>query len=143
MEPANPLVLAVDDEIEILDLIALALNQSGCRTIKALSAEEALRLARETEPDVLVTDLDLPGMSGFQLAAQFLRLHPLTRILFVSGCPRHTIFDLDDDIFPFPFLAKPFQLYELRASVRKLLVNMNSSGLSETLDHEKSTHFAG
>jgi DNA-binding response OmpR family regulator len=127
----------------ILDLIALTLEQSGYRTMKALSAEEALTLARETaEPDVLITDLELPGMSGFKLAAHFIRRHPLARILFISGSPMHTEFDIGGDVFPFPFLAKPFELQELRAAVEALSRNMKASGISRLYD-EKTRSFAG
>ncbi len=127
----------------ILDLIALTLEQSGYRTMKASSADEALMLARETEePDVLITDLELPGMSGFKLAAHFIKRHPLARILFISGSPMHTEFELTGGVFPFPFLPKPFELQELRACVAGLLDNMRGTGLSRSYA-EKSRYFAG
>jgi CheY-like chemotaxis protein len=144
MPSLNPLILIVDDEAGVLELIALTLEQAGYRTLKAICAEDALTLAQGAEePDVLVTDLELPGMSGFKLAARFTRLHPLTRILFVSGSPMHTAFDATSGVFPFPFLAKPFQLQELRTSIATLLRNMKGSGLSPALPHEKSASFAG
>jgi DNA-binding response OmpR family regulator len=60
-------VLVVDDEPEIRDLIALNIEAAGHRVHKAVDAPSALRIARDHAPDVIVLDVMLPGLDGYEL----------------------------------------------------------------------------
>ena len=61
-------VLIVDDSRDVVDSLALALELAGLRTYKAYDGETALLTAREVVPDVVILDLLLPDMDGYQLA---------------------------------------------------------------------------
>jgi DNA-binding response OmpR family regulator len=65
-----PLVLVADDEKDILELVALRLEQDGNRVVKAGDGETALRLAKELRPDVAVIDVMMPGRDGFSIAEE-------------------------------------------------------------------------
>lgn len=65
----NPSVLIVDDDPWYLDLVALHLEMHGFGVETAKSAEEALEALAARRPDALVSDVELPGMSGPELAA--------------------------------------------------------------------------
>src|SRR3990172_6877417 len=60
-------VLVVDDDVKTVELVKLYLNRDGYRVLTAHDGIEALRLARESQPDLIVLDLMLPGMSGLDV----------------------------------------------------------------------------
>lgn len=68
MELAPPTVLLVEDYPETRAIFRLVLESGGFRVLEAASAEEGLRLAAEHHPDVILTDLVMPGMSGIDAA---------------------------------------------------------------------------
>jgi two-component system phosphate regulon response regulator PhoB len=71
-------VLVVDDEPDITGLVAYHLAKAGYRVITAANGTEALKSVREERPDLVVLDLMLPGLSGYDVLAE-LRRHEATR----------------------------------------------------------------
>jgi CheY-like chemotaxis protein len=63
-------VLVVDDEADARELVARILQTQGARVMTSGSSEEALRLVELNKPDVLVSDIGMPGMDGYQLIRQ-------------------------------------------------------------------------
>jgi len=80
-------ILLVEDDHAVCTSLAHLLTAGGYRVLQALNGEQALRLARaQAGPiDLLITDVVMPGMSGFDVAQQIEQLHPETKILFISG----------------------------------------------------------
>jgi CheY-like chemotaxis protein len=78
-------VLLVDDEADLLEIMKAILeaNNFSCRT--AEDGFEALRQLRETPPDIIVTDLRMPNMSGFELLAILGRRFPHIPVIVISG----------------------------------------------------------
>lgn len=110
-------ILVVDDNLAVCELIEVILCSAGYHVLTAGNGIEALRLARHTpQIDLLVSDIEMPGMRGDELAGHFAALHPMVPVLFVSSttgpiaAPR-----------TYGFLAKPFTVPELRESVRRAL----------------------
>jgi two-component system phosphate regulon response regulator PhoB len=66
-------VLVVEDEPAIQELIAYNLKQAGHQTLRADSAEQALRLVQDALPDLVLLDWMLPGLSGIELARRLRR----------------------------------------------------------------------
>lgn len=81
----RPVVLVVDDESVIADTVAEILSRSGYATMTAYDANEALETALMTPPEMLITDVVLPGMSGIELAIKIRRIFPDCKILLFSG----------------------------------------------------------
>jgi CheY-like chemotaxis protein len=81
----RPVVLVVDDESVITDTLAEILNRSGYTAIPAYDAEEALEIALLMPPELLLTDVMLPGMNGIELAVRMRRIFPDCKILLFSG----------------------------------------------------------
>jgi DNA-binding NtrC family response regulator len=81
----HPVVLVVDDESAIADTLAEILTRSGYTAIPAYDAEDALETALLMPPELLITDVLLPGMSGIELAVTVRRIFPDCRILLFSG----------------------------------------------------------
>jgi DNA-binding NtrC family response regulator len=81
----RPVVLVVDDESVIADTIAEILTRKGYAAIPVYDAEEALETALVMPPELLLTDVVLPGMSGIELSIKIKRIFPDCRILLFSG----------------------------------------------------------
>lgn len=116
-------ILVVEDEPSIQELIAASLQHSGHRTLRADSAEDAVRLVNDTLPDVVLLDWMLPGMSGIQYARR-LRSEERTRdlpiIMLTARSEEHDkVSGLEagaDD-----YLTKPFSPRELQARIKAVL----------------------
>ncbi len=72
-EPASHRILVVDDEPDITALVAYHLAKEGYRVTTAANGRDALRAAREERPDLVVLDLMLPGVSGYDVLAELRR----------------------------------------------------------------------
>ena len=81
----RPIVLVVDDESAIADTLAEILTLSGYAAMPAYDGEEALETALLMPPELLITDVMLPGMSGIELAISIRRIFPDCKVLLFSG----------------------------------------------------------
>lgn len=114
-------VLVVDDDLELLPLIAFALRQGGFLAIEAANGEQALELVAEEEPDLVVLDVNLPGIDGFEVCRRLRadRSPVPVLMLTVRGDEEDVVQGLEigaDD-----YLTKPFSPRTLLARVRALL----------------------
>lgn len=83
--PTKAKVLVVDDEAIIADTLALILNKSGFQATAAYRGHQAVRLAAQSPPDVLLIDIVMGDMTGIDTARTISKAHPRCRILFISG----------------------------------------------------------
>ena len=67
MPPAEPRVLVIDDELNVRKTLAMLLERNKYQASTAASAEEGLRLLKTLSVDLIITDLNLPGLSGLDL----------------------------------------------------------------------------
>src|SRR5688572_2744147 len=79
-----PVILVVDDEAGILRLIKLELSLHGFQLILASRGEEALRLAEEHRPDLVLLDLGLPDMSGVEVLKRLRERTPIPVIMVTA-----------------------------------------------------------
>jgi CheY-like chemotaxis protein len=80
-----PLVLVVDDERVIADTLSAILSKHGFAVMTAYSGTTALDLARATPPDLLISDVAMPGMNGIELAIVMVQALPDCKVLLFSG----------------------------------------------------------
>lgn len=114
-------ILVVDDELPITELLQMALNFEGYDVGVAASGREALELTRTFRPDVIVLDVMMPGLDGFQVVKRLREERDDTPILFLTA--RDSVEDRveglrlgSDD-----YLTKPFSLAELTARIEAVL----------------------
>lgn len=81
----RPMVMVVDDESRIADTLAAILSRSGYAAVTAYDGDSALETALLMPPEMLITDVVLPGMSGIDLAIAIQRIFPDCRIILFSG----------------------------------------------------------
>jgi two-component system alkaline phosphatase synthesis response regulator PhoP len=113
-------VLVVDDDAKTVELVKLYLNRDGYRVLTAYDGVEALRLAREGHPDLIVLDLMLPGIDGLEIC-QTLRAESDVPIIMLTA--KTTDQDKLDglDMGADDYVTKPFSPRELAARVRAVL----------------------
>lgn len=119
--PAN--ILVIEDEPAIQELLALNLTQAGHNPIRALSVEQAQQLMREMQPDLIILDWMLPGMSGIEFARrlksdEYSKGIPII-MLTARGEESDKVRGLDvgaDD-----YVTKPFSPRELTARIKAVL----------------------
>ena len=81
----QPLVLVVDDEKVIADTLSMILSRSGFSTLTAYDGASALEIAAEHIPDLLISDVMMPGMTGIELAITVTETIPGCKVLLFSG----------------------------------------------------------
>ena len=116
-------ILAVDDDIDILELVEVSLTADGFNVITASDGRGALENARDYEPDLILLDLMMPEMDGFEVIEK-LKSDAKTRtipviMLTAKAQTREKILGLQsgaDD-----YITKPFQLDELTARIEAVL----------------------
>lgn len=84
------LVLVVEDHPVNLELVAALLESLRCRVLSATTAERALALAVEERPDLVLMDLQLPGMSGYEATGR-LKADPRTQAIPVVAVTAHAL----------------------------------------------------
>jgi len=116
-------ILFADDDGQLQKFVAALLQKCGYKVIIASDGRDALEKARvfDGRIDLLLSDVEMPGMTGIELAIQLNQERPDTKILLISGyseeVARGDIVDTDD----FHFLPKPFSLSQLVAKVKDVL----------------------
>ncbi len=113
-------VLIVDDEPHIVNLVKLSLNNESYEVNGAYSAREAIRLMNSKSPDIVIVDIMMPGVNGYELC-QAIRQNPKTKdvpIIILSAKSQmndklHAI-----DVGADDYITKPFDPMELERRIR-------------------------
>ncbi len=115
----RPCILVVDDESAIADTMSEILSRSGYLAIPTYDAEQALETALITPPELLITDVMLPGMSGIELAITIRRIFPDCKILLCSGqaIALHLLASARNEGHHFTLLTKPVHPRDILARV--------------------------
>lgn len=128
-------ILTVDDDLELLSLIGFALRHAGYLVVEAADGPTALQVFEREQPDLAILDVNLPGLSGFEVCRQ-IRAQSATPIMMltVHNTEEDEVKGLDlgaDD-----YLTKPFSPRTLLARVRALLRRGEATlAEGETKDH--------
>jgi CheY-like chemotaxis protein len=83
--PVAKTILVVDDERALADTLCAILIHAGYRVLCVYSAEEAIEVLRAHRVDLMISDVVMPGMNGFELAVHATQNYPGTQILLLSG----------------------------------------------------------
>lgn len=128
---AAPLhILVVEDNSAALELLVDMLALLGHRTRAVRNAEDAMQTLQHDRFDLLLTDINLPGMSGLELARAAATALPALKVIFVSGFG-YLITDRASTAFDFILLPKPYGLAQLHQAIERIAALPASGKLLE------------
>ena len=112
------IVLAVDDEVQILDMLGIIISSLGACFLRAHSAEEAREIlaTMNTPPSLVFCDIMMPGESGFDFVAWLRETYPLLTIYFITGLTQEKIGQIEIA----PVLQKPFSAKNVMSILKNL-----------------------
>lgn len=117
----DEIILVVDDEPAMLELVARMLSSRGYRVLVADSAKKALAMLENEKIDLLLSDIVMPDMDGYQLAAVVNQMYPKTKVQFMSGYARDRWENKETGNVAGTLLEKPFTSQALLRRVREVL----------------------
>ena len=117
----NPRILIIDDEPRIRDACLMVLSDKGFDVAAAPDGEQGLQMIKETHYDIVLVDLMMPTISGFDVLSEVRKNHPDTVVIVITGYAtlEHSIEAMKKGAFD--FIPKPFTPDQLRAVVDKSL----------------------
>jgi len=122
--PNDPLrIFVVDDDRVIASTLGMVLRREGFDVVSFTDPVEALRAVPTKAPDLLITDVAMPSLSGIELAIKLRETCPECKVILLSGSTTTTqmLEDAKDKGHDFDATAKPIHPTELISAIRKLL----------------------
>jgi DNA-binding response OmpR family regulator len=113
-------ILAVDDDPDLLALVAFALSQAGFVVVKAVDVQSALRVFADEAPDLAILDINLPGGTGFDIC-EGIRKQSRVPVMMLTARGEEEDLVRALDLGADDYLTKPFSPRTLLARVRALL----------------------
>jgi CheY-like chemotaxis protein len=120
--PVMHSVLIVDDNPHFRMIVQFNLKRLGYAVSDTGSAQEAIEIARKNEDiDLLITDVEMPGMSGVELARKIREIRPRVKVLSISGYPPKVAAGMGVANGSAHFLQKPFLPAQLDERIKAVL----------------------
>ncbi|RED47038.1 DNA-binding NtrC family response regulator [Winogradskyella eximia] len=120
-------ILIVDDDVNIIELLQRHLQSWNYHTFKAVSVKEAVTILRDTNIDLLITDLKMPEIDGFELIKFVSEHYPKLPKLVVTGYPsvQDSLSAIKSGVVD--YLTKPFTKDELKTAISKSLISLENN----------------
>ena len=120
-------ILIVEDEKNIVDILAFNLSKEGYDTLEAYDGQTGLELALAENPDLILLDLMLPRMNGFDVCRAVRESNRSTPIIMLTAREEETDKVLGLELGADDYITKPFSMRELLARVK---ANIRRSGMA-------------
>ena len=135
-------ILVVDDEDHIVELISYNLINSGYNVITANNGLDAVRLAKEENPDLILLDLMIPGLDGFDVCKAIRNDNETKDILIIMLTAKGEELDkiLGLELGADDYMTKPFSIRELLARIKANIRRTKSSSGSEEIYKTKEIY---
>ena len=131
-------VLVVEDEFSIRKFLSINLNREGFEVLEAVSGEEALEIVRRTKPGVIVLDIMLSGIDGFEVCQRIREAVPNIVIIMLTAKSQDMDKIMGLELGADDYMIKPFNPLELIARIRANLRKIESAK-----DQSKKTVVSG
>ena len=114
----KPFIMVVDDDVSILDVLRQSLSMEGYNCQVFTRGEDALEAMERMTPEVLLTDIVLPGMRGLDLVEKAKNIHPGITAIIMTGFVEDFSYDAAIRAGAADFIKKPFAAQELLVRIR-------------------------
>ncbi len=121
----KPVVMIVDDEESIRSTLSGIFEDEGYETVTAGSGEEAIRLAKEAAPDVVILDIWLPGIDGVQTLQELLEGNPGLPVIIITAEAKIDLAVRATKIGAYDFMEKPLSMDKVLLTVNRALEKRN------------------
>ena len=116
-------ILVVDDEINITQILQFSIGAEGYEVITAQNGEEAIDKARREQPDLIILDIMMPRIDGYE-ACRILKANPMTKnipVVLLTAKGRDIDKRLGQEVGAIDYIVKPFSPNKLIDRIHKLL----------------------
>ena len=131
-----PKILLIDDEADILRVLSMSLRADGYEVVTALSGEEGLAVFEKESPDLVLTDIKMPGMDGIEVLKRIKSLSDEPEVIIITG---HGDIDSAIEALQFgasDFINKPVRDKALAISLKRALEKIDIKRRLKTYTHE-------
>jgi len=138
LKNTNPRILIVDDNTTNRRVLVFSLKKAGYEPLEACSGDEALELAESEKPDLILLDVDMPGMDGFEVCSKLKAISVCAEIPIIFITAKSTASDIERafEVGGSDYVTKPFHITEVKARVSvHLQLNRTKSELFESHTH--------
>lgn len=118
----NSKILIVDDEKSFTELLGEFLSAKNYTVYKANSASAALEILKDTDVDLIITDIIMPNINGIQLSIEVEKLYPSVKILYISGYSDSLSESHEEKIRKGDVISKPFDFSDLLSKINSTLI---------------------
>ncbi|MBN2070719.1 MAG: response regulator [Candidatus Krumholzibacteriota bacterium] len=118
-------ILVVDDEVNITQILEFSIGSEGYQVITASNGEEAIDVARREQPDLIILDIMMPKIDGYE-ACRIIKTNPLTKnipVILLTAKGRDIDKRLGYEVGATDYIIKPFSPNKLIDRIQKLLVS--------------------
>lgn len=130
-------VLAINDDSIIRTLMSNSLTKAGYEVITAVDGESGLQKVIQEKPDLVVTDFQMPGMSGLDVITEIQRIQPGLPVILLTAHGDVALTIKSIQVGAYDFIEKPLQMQELLEVIRNgLEISYQSQTLTETISPE-------
>ena len=137
----KPVVLAVDDEVEILDIIDMALSKRGIEVHRATRGRQALEMLRSSTPDMVLLDAMLPEIHGFEICSHIKKSPHYQHIPVIIISAIYTGWNFIQDVKRIHkadgYIEKPFRVMELVRRVEETLASKKGATEPPAMDQAR------
>lgn len=117
VKATKKIVMVVDDEVGIRDLLQRHLSKMGFEVLTAPTGEQALTFAAQVKPDLILLDVEMPGMGGIQCLRKMQELKGHWKVLMLTGVNNEQVAQLAMRSGAADYLTKPVALPTLQKAV--------------------------
>ncbi len=125
-------ILIVDDDVSLLGIFKTALLAKGYRCKTAATVELALELINKTPFDVMITDIKMPGLTGFELTEKAKKIRPDMPVIVMTAYIEEFSYDNAIEAGASDFIKKPFTVKELLARIQHVKLHEKTRAMSVT-----------
>jgi len=112
-------ILLVDDEKDFVEMLTLRLEETGEEVLQAYSGMESLEKLKETEVDVVILDIKMPGMDGIETLQEIKKRYPLVEVIMLTGHGTIETAVQGMKLGAYDFLIKPADFDDLTTKLNK------------------------
>lgn len=114
-------ILVVDDDENIREVLSDLLLLEGHQVLLAEEGGQALRIFEENQPDIIITDLGMPGISGWEVAKRMKKKDPSKKVIVISGWGASLQKDQLEENCVDQILSKPFHLEQVKKVIAEVM----------------------